>query len=210
MPAFTKVKSHDKVNVAIYQGNEQKVEVVAGKNIIESIRTYVEDSMLIIEDRNVCNFVRGYKHHIQVNVTLPHLNNAINNSVATMIIDANFVQDEIKIRAENSGDTYVYGTYKNINTSSHGNGDIYLKGHCDALFAYSNGTNFLQAFDLTVKNYVYVANLSLGDCNINAASPNLLLDYRISDKGNICYKGNPRIIKGIIDEGAKGQVIKVD
>lgn len=209
VPAFIKVKSNDKVNVTIYQGSEQKVEVVAGKNIIESIKTSVEDGVLIIEDRNVCNFVRGYKHYIQVNITVPYLRNVENNSVANMTIDGSFKQDSIFVRAENSGNTYVYGSYKSISASSHGNGDIYLSGTCDMLFAYSFGTNFLQAFNLTVKNYIFVDNWSLGDCNVNASSPNLLLEYHIADAGNIRYKGNPNI-QGLIDEGAKGKVIKAD
>src|SRR5690606_29132518 len=134
-------------------------------------------------------------------------------SVATMIIDTGFRQNEISVRAENSGDIYVYGQYGKISTSSHGNGDVYVNGVCDELFVYMYGTNFLQAFDLTVRRYIYVANLSMGDCNINAAgtdSTNLTLNYQISNAGNIRYKGNPYAISGKTDEGAKGKLMKVN
>lgn len=209
LEAFTYVEGYNKIDVTISQGSEQKVEVIAGKHIIKNIKTTVKDGVLQIEDKNTCNFVRGYKHVMKVNITMPSLVKASNFGVGTIRLSDNFRQDSVFALCENSGDIRISGTYKKIQTSSHGNGDIYLSGTSEVLMAYSSGVNFLQAFDLTVTGYIFVASLSLGDCNINAAEADLV-QYDITDRGNIQYKGTPGAINGTIRPDAKGQLIKVD
>ncbi len=191
------------------QGNEFKVEVIAGKNIIHNIKTKVTGDVLNIEDNNTCNFVRGYKHTVKVNVTMPHIIKAVNYGVGSLTFDAGFKQDSLSVRAESSGDIYINGTYKKIQTSSHGNGDIYVSGECEQLNVYCFGTNFLEAMNLRIKSYAYIANQSLGDCNINA-SQTPLIQYVISNSGNINYKGLPVKIEGDIYSGVRGKVNRLD
>jgi hypothetical protein len=207
--AFTRIETFNKIQVTIFQGTETKVEVVAGKNIIHNIKTTVKDGVLKIEDDNTCNFVRGYKHTVKVYVTLPYLEKATNNGVGQIFFDEGFSQDSISVRAESSGDIHINGTFKMIRTSSHGNGDIYLDGICNKLFVYSYGTNFLQAMDLEIKDYAFIANQSLGDCNINATQTPML-EYVISSSGNLYYRGEPGIIDGKVDQGAKGKLLRKD
>jgi hypothetical protein len=206
---FKKVETYNKITLTVIQGNEQKVEVIAGEHIISNIKTIVKDNVLLIEDVNACNFLRGYKHTLKVNITVPRIEKISNFGVGPITMKEGFVQDTIYIHAENSGDIFVKGTFKTIESTSHGNGDIYLQGSCDKLAVYMNGINFLNAFELSVKGYLFIANLSLGNANLNTEGTSLV-QYVISNSGNVRYKGNPGTINGRIDETAKGRLIKLD
>jgi hypothetical protein len=71
--SFTKIEVNEKIEVTVFKGTEFKIEVIAGKNIIKNIKTRIVNDTLKIENRNTCNFVRGYKKKVRVNVTLPYL-----------------------------------------------------------------------------------------------------------------------------------------
>ena len=206
---FKIIKLYHKIDLNISKGAEFKVNVVAGKHIIKNIKTSVVDGVLYIDNNNKCNFVRGYKQNIIVNVTLPYLVRVENRGVGTVRFNENFQQDTIQLLAENSGDTYLYGTYNEIRISSHGNGDMYLNGTCNRLYGYTFGTNVLNAKNLLINSYVFIETISIGDCFINAPA-NGTLEYNIWRSGNIYYKGIPSQISSFSNGAGKGQLIKED
>jgi hypothetical protein len=204
---FTYIEIYDKMEVTLFHGTEYKVEVTAGEKIMRNIATTVSGNILKIENKNTCNFVRGYKRTIKVKVTLPYLKLVTNNSVGPVIFDPGFTQDTLLIRAESSGDFHVNGTFNEIRTSSHGNGDVYLAGKCSTLYVYANGTNYLFAQDLKVTDYAFIHNVSYGDCHVNATGLNQLA-YNIQRDGNIYYSGDPKVITNFGDGTGKGQLIR--
>jgi len=205
--SFSVIKVYDKIDLNISKGSEFKVEVKAGKNIIKNVGTRIVNSELIIENNNKCNFVRGYKKHITVNVVVPHLTKIDNEGVGTVWFNGDYSQDTIFVRAENSGDIHLRGAFKEIRTSSHGNGDIYVSGSCNRLFVYSFGTNFTFCENLSVNDYIFIESISIGDCYINAPT-NGVLEYNLWRSGNIYYKGQPAVINNFSDGTAKGRLIK--
>ena len=70
------------------------------------------------------------------------------------------------------------------------------------------GTNFLKAEGLTINSFVFVENIIIVDCFINAPVSGIL-EYNIWRSGNIYYKGNPLSISNPKGDG-KGQLIKQD
>ncbi|MEO6302494.1 MAG: DUF2807 domain-containing protein [Bacteroidia bacterium] len=203
---FNIIKSYNKIDVNITKGTEFKVEVVAGKHVMKSIKTIVADGILSLEDKNRCNFVRGYKRKVTVNITMPYLIRVENRGVGTIVFTENYAQDTIHVLAENSGDIYLSGTFNQVKTSSHGNGDIYLSGSCNTLYAYTYGTNLLKAESLTVNNYAFIETISIGDCFINAPNGGTL-ECNIWRAGNVHYKGNPATVSRFSGDG-KGELIK--
>lgn len=201
------VKVYDKIDLNIVQGSEFKLEVNAGGNLLSNIQTTVKDGILTIKNNNRCNFVRGYKKRITVTLTVPKIKKVDNEGVGTLRISENFTQDTIFVRAENSGDVYINGTFKLLQTSSHGNGDIYLTGQCDRLYAYMYGTNFLNAQDLIINSLVFVETISIGDARIRAPL-NGNLDCNIWRSGNIYYTGEPTFITNFSDGSGSGRLIK--
>lgn len=207
LPSFNQITLENQINLNISQGANFNVEVIAGKNIIKNILTKVKNGILTIENNNKCNFVRGYKRVITVNVTVPFIKLVQNNGVGVMTFDKNFHQDTISIKAESSGDIILNGTYNEIISSSHGNGDIYLNGICNTLFVYSNGTNYLHAENLTAKDYLFVETLSIGDCYVNLNSCQKF-DYNIWSDGNIYYKGSAVSFHSVGEGRGKGKAIQ--
>lgn len=205
---FTSLEVNDKVLVKLKLGTTQHVEVVAGENVIRNIKTTVSDGVLKIEDRNTCSFVRGYKHTVSINIVVPYIVKVTNNGVSNVYL-SEINQDSILLRAGNTGDIYVDGNLKIIKSSSHGNGDVYLSGFAEQLAVYSNGENFFNSTNLKVRDYIFVANLSLGNCDINADGTGLV-QYTIESKGNVRFSGRPSAINGSIKEGAKGQLIDLN
>lgn len=207
--SFSNITLYDNIDLNITKGPEFKVNVVAGKHIIKNITTRVADGVLSIDNKNKCNFVRGYKRKVTVNVTMPYIVKVESRGVGTIRFTDTFQQDTLQLRAENSGDIYVNGTFNEVRTSSHGNGDIYVSGSCDRLFVYMFGTNMLQAENLVINSYVFVETVSIADCYINAPV-NGPLEYNIWRSGNIYYKGNPTIINSFSNNAGKGSLIKRD
>lgn len=207
LSGFKRIQAYDKIEYTIVQGNEYKVEVTAGSNILSSIKTIVKDSVLTIHDKNKCNFVRGYKRQIKIKITLPHLQKIENLGVGTIYFDHNFVQDSIFIRSENSGDTYLDGTFYLITTASHGDGNIIVNGTCNTIYVYMNGTNFFKGEDLTVTNYAFIESYSIANAYIKAPN-NGTFECNIHSDGNVYYSGNPLHVNNFSDGSAKGKLIK--
>jgi hypothetical protein len=207
--SFTAIELNDKIEVTVFKGAEYKVEVIAGRHIIKNISAQITDGILKIVNNNKCNFVRGYKRVIKINITVPYLYKITNNSVEDVIFDPEFSQDSIIVDAESSGDIHINGKYNYIQTSSNGNGDVYISGSCSTLFVFTNGTNYLWADGLSVSDYAYIETLSKGDCYFNASDLKKF-GYSIQGDGNIYYEGNPGVISGTADNTGKGKVIKQD
>jgi hypothetical protein len=206
---FTRIETFDKIEIHLYQGNECKIEVNAGKNLIKSIETSVANGVLTISNNNRCNFMRGYKRTVRVNITLPYLKKINNAGVAGVWFEDEFVQDTLRVWIENSGDTHVKGHFNYLQTSSNGNGDMYLSGSCDSLYIFTMGSNFVRAEELIVSSYALVHTFTLGDCFINAEKLKRF-DYYIEGVGNIFYKGLPYTIYSLGDGSAKGRAIRQD
>lgn len=206
---FSEIKVNDKIEVTVFKGTEYKVEVIAGKHILKNISTGITDNVLIIENRNKCNFVRGYKKQIKVNITVPRVEKVTNNGVAPLRFHENYSQDTLQVRAESSGDIYINGTYNEIRTSSHGNGDIHIHGTSNRLYAYTYGINYLYAEELLISDYAFIETVSIGDCYLNGRRLKQL-NYRIWRDGNIYYNGNPLIVEGATGENTNGKLIQKD
>lgn len=195
--------------MVIAKGTGFKVEVSAGKHIINKIFTGVENGVLKIENRNKCNVVRGYKKHITVKVSVPHLKVFKHNSVSEVRFDENFVQDSIFLNILSSGNLYLNGSFDVITTESNGNGDLYLSGSTKYLNSYTRGTNFIHAENLNISEYAEITTVSIGDVNLKGSGLKKL-KYYIGKSGNIYYSGHISEISGSSDNSATGQIINKD
>lgn len=198
----------DHFDVELSTGTEYKVEVKAGKNIIGNIKTSVKNGELILENLNKCNFVRGYKRKVHIQVTVPKLKKVYHTGVGPLTI-RNFYQDTLNVRSGNSGDMYIYGNFMVINASTHGNGDIYYNGTARELLVYTNGINFVRAENMQVSDHIYISTYSLGDAHFNFSGLKLF-DYYIWGTGNIYYTGTPASIVNLGETSTKGKLIKQD
>lgn len=206
MGEFNEVEIADKMEVEITYGKEHQIQISAGDHLLSNISTEVNNGVLKIDNRNTCNFVRGYKRMIHVTITMPYLKRVVHKGVGPIVIK-DLQQDSIFLRAENSGDIHLTGNFKEIKTSSHGNGDLYLDGSTNSLMIYSFGTNYARAENMLVASYIYIETYSIGDAHLKL-SGNAQLDYKISGKGNVYYSGEPVLIRRLNPEDTGGSLVK--
>lgn len=191
---FTNVFVEANVEVVLRKGNEYKAEVVGPKNLLEKVTTSVGDGTLTIDNNNGCNFVRGYKHKLMVIVTAPDYNRAIANSIGNIRTEEGFADDSLFFYTE-GGDVIINGTFYQLKTGSHGNGNVYFNGTASHMYVYMNGTNYLFADNATITSYLFIEHISLADAFVKAPTGGQF-DYHTLKTGNIYYTGDPAIVNG--------------
>lgn len=73
--SFDKLDIGPNIRVVLVQDTEEKIIVRGGKNLVNFIQFDVTDGTLTIVNENKCNFLRSYKHIVEVEV---HLVNIVN------------------------------------------------------------------------------------------------------------------------------------
>ena len=202
---FNCIYIKDKMDLYLTQGPTFEVRVEAGANLQKLIKTELDGETLKVFNTNRCNWVRGYKHKINIYITAPYFKYIKQGGVGTIKSTNTITQDEISIRVENSGDFHLDLNTNRIVCSAHGNGDTYLTGITKKLESDYTGTNYLYAYGLEVKDYVYLHSVSIGHAQVNAPE-NGLMDIVIDRSGNVFYKGNPATIN--LTRNNKGDLIK--
>jgi hypothetical protein len=202
---FTCIEVKDKINVFLIQGPVFEVRVEAGRNLQPLIKAKLKGDTLRIFNTNRCNWVRGYKHHIDVYITAPYFKHIMHNGVGPIKSLNTITQDTLRCRTGNSGEIRLDANIGVIMCSAHGNGDIYLSGKTDNLQNDYTGTNYLYANDLTIANYVYLHSVSIGHAYINAPQ-NGTMDIVLDRAGNIYYKGNAAHVNLV--KNGKGELIQ--
>jgi hypothetical protein len=202
---FTCIDIKDKINVFLTQGSEFEVRVEAGRNLQPLIKVELRGDTLSVFNTNRCNWVRGYKHHIDVYITAPYFKHILNSGVGPITTLNTIVQDTLMCKTGNSGEIRLDANVDVMVCSAHGNGDIYLSGTTNNLQNDYTGTNYLYANDLVVTSYIYLHSVSIGHAYVNAP-PNGLMDIVMDRAGNIYYKGNPARINLVKND--KGELIQ--
>ncbi|MEI7500642.1 MAG: DUF2807 domain-containing protein, partial [Bacteroidota bacterium] len=77
---FDSISLNDNVNLILTQGTKNIVQVEAGQNIIGGITTEVINRTLIINNKNICNWLRRYDSPLNVYVTIKNLAKITYNS----------------------------------------------------------------------------------------------------------------------------------
>lgn len=75
--AFNKLDIGPNMKVILVQDSEEKIIVRGGKNLVNFVQFDVTDGTLTLKNENKCNFLRSYKHEIEVEVHLVDLINVL-------------------------------------------------------------------------------------------------------------------------------------
>jgi len=202
---FNCIYLKDKMDLYLTQGPNFEVRVEAGANLQNLIKAELDGETLKVVNNNRCNWVRGYKHKISVYITAPYFKYIRHGGLGVIESVGTIVQDEISLRAENSGDFKLDVNMNRVVCSAHGNGDTYLTGTTKRLESDYTGTNYLYANGLEIKDYVYLHSVTIGHTYINAPESGTM-DIVIDRSGNVYYKGNPAIINLVRND--QGDLIK--
>lgn len=106
---FDKVTVLDGVTLIVKMGDEYRVEVESGKNLINDISVSVEEGRLILADNNSCNFVRDYDK-TRIYITVPDLKEIRNASQFTVYSDGVWKYKNLLLISEQ----YSAGGYQSV------------------------------------------------------------------------------------------------
>ena len=197
LPAFDRIFTEQDVDVFITEDNYSEVKVEAGENIVPLIETVVEDGILIIRNKNRCNWARSYKKPLNVYIKTPGLTYIHSNGSGNIKSLNTITVDSFDIRTEGAGNVELTVNSRIVVSHIYGIGDLTLNGFSDQHYCSIGGSSFLYTSELNT-NYTWIQSYTTGTCYIRTAG---LLMYRIDDKGDVYCSGNPASVQQIANEG---------
>ena len=201
---FDRIFVEQNVNVFITQDLVAEVKVEAGENIEPLIQTVVEDGILIIRNKNRCNWSRSYKKALNVYIKTPGLRYIHSNGTGNIVSLNTITVDSFDVRVESSGNIDLTVNNNQVISHIYGAGDLTLRGTSSTHLCSIGGASFLYASDLKT-NYTWIQSFTLGLCYVKTSG---LLTYRIDDKGDIYCYGNPGTVQKLSNLGEGNLFLK--
>ena len=189
---FDEIYNAVNANVHITQGEPFQVTIEGREDIVEKIRTRVDDNELSIESR-YC--LKGGR--VDVFITMPEIRRISNSGSGNIFSDNVWVTKDLDIRVTGSGDINADLEADDLDYKITGSGNITLTGNCVSQDIRISGSGRISSFGL----FSDEADINIsgsGRCEVNVDEK---LDVRISGSGRVYYKGNPNIDSAISGSG---------
>ncbi|HLG04453.1 MAG TPA: head GIN domain-containing protein [Bacteroidia bacterium] len=191
--SFRSVFVEDNVNLIFIEDSVAFLEVEAGENIVDLIKTEINGDWLNIRNENKCNFTRRYDIPVNVYVHAPPmtLQHIITRSTGNITNKNPCTVSEIDLEIQGSGDIEFTVAGGKVLTHQHGAGDITLHGSANEVVIYTTGTGFTIADDCA-NPYTWVYTRTTGKITV---CPINVLICEIAGSGHVYYKGIPNSIQ---------------
>lgn len=190
---FTDLYVGPHVSVRLVQDGQSKVEITGGKNLVNFITTEVVDGQLRIENTNRCNFLRSYKHEIEVVVHLGALplKEVYFEGTRPFTCDENLVLSNLSVIIRDGAGKMNFDVACNDLTIvvTNGWGNFELKGTANKLHLDIRNNGFGDAYQLNVAQEVNVVSNTSGVVKVDADVP--VFNVQTSSSGDVWYVGNP-------------------
>lgn len=213
VPFFSQIRIENEVALIIKQGSTQEVIIETGKNLLPEVTAQVIDEVLVIKDKNNCNFVRDYGITKAI-VTTPDLKLIRNSSQFN--VTSQGVLNFAKL-------TLVSNTTLNIE-GSRKSGDFTLNINAEELIVQANGFSAFYISGVTEKAQIVFEdeipkfegeNLSINHLKIFQRSANNIIvrplasiEGVIRGTGNVISLNRPPVIN--VEEYFTGRLIFQD
>lgn len=207
---FTEIMVFERIKLFIEQGDEQKVVIESGENLINDVIVRVQDGRLILRNENACNLLRDYEL-TKVYVTSPNIN-WIQSSTASAIESIGTLSyPELWLRSlnqEKDPDIHTDGDFKldldvqNLRITTDHISNFFLTGKVEnfnAFFAAGDGR--LEARNLIVQHY----DIFHRGTNKLIVNPQQSLKGDIYSYGDIISVNRPPVVN--VTEHFKGRLI---
>ena len=206
LESFNQLIIEDVFDIRLNLNSTPKIEIEAGKHLLKGIETRIENNVLIVKNKNTCNWSRKYLGKIKLNIFCDSLTNIKLRESCDLKSN-----DTIKV---NKFTFDNYADISNIDMTFHcseltfavhaGTGHMNLKGIAAVCHLWTFGYCILDCSNLET-DYCYITNNSTGNSYINV---NKEIEAIIVNAGNIYYSGSP--YKIISTETSRGRLIKLN
>jgi hypothetical protein len=190
---FNTIILNDNVNLHLSKGNENKLSIKAGKNLIKKIVTEIkDDTCLVISNLNSCNWVRSYKPPVDVYLTFKKLFDIEYHSTGNIDNNDTLNIDSLAVNVrEGAGNIKLLVNAKRIYSNIHrGTATIEFSGNTWLLFVYSADFGLIDNRYLNAQR-VYLRSESGNDIYVRAQKS---ISATINGIGNVYYYGNPQSV----------------
>lgn len=188
---FSFIVLEDNIELHLKQGLENNVEISSGVNLINFIKTEIQNDTLFISNENKCNNLRSRKNTVSALVNFSNLKR-INHfgtkgiysenllSLDTLTIEAIDAHGEINLNFE--GDFF-----SSIMHSGTCNVNIFGSANSSYAYQISNGkTDYSKLNVLST----HIHSRTVQDCYVQASNK---IRANIQGSGNVYYKDNPNV-----------------
>ena len=207
---FNEIMAYERIKLFIQQGEEQKVVIETGENLINEIEVKVQDSRLLLKNENSCNLFRDYAV-TRIYVTTPDLTWLQSSTEWTIESIGTLRFSDLWLRSLNQerdlsihtdGDFKLDLDVENLRITSDHISNFFLTGkvdYFDGFFAAGDGR--LEARDLIVQHY----DLFHRGTNKLIINPQQSLKADIYSYGDIISVNRPPVVN--VTEHFKGKLI---
>jgi hypothetical protein len=207
--SFTKISIAEKMDVVLTQDTNQpeQIKITAGSKVIGQIVTKVENQTLVIENKNVCNFVRDYKRKIKIEIRVKFLSSIVALASANIqsVDTLYFNLKTVELKNLGLGDINLKINAGFLNIQSRSSGNIVLEGFANIISCSIEEITIFDGRKLLCDD-VYLDSHSPLDCFVN---PKNKLAVKIFNKGNVFYLKEPEVLKELSEQRGKGQLLKL-
>ncbi len=202
---FKIINVYDIFDVYLKQDSICSLKIVANSSLLKNVSFCIKDSVLEIDDRNKCYFIKGYDNKIKLYISSPNVEEVNFYSASSFFSIDTLKFKRFLFRA------YGYLAFADFTAQCSDHlfislwnvaGDYKIHGRTKYLQILNDGTSYIHAFDL-VSQYCYIKQSSSGNVEITVLDK---LTARLLSAGNILYKGNPQfdtIVRG------RGKILKM-
>ncbi len=180
--AFDRIRTAGSWDVSVIVGQEQSVKLTFDDNIIELIRTEVDDGALEI----FSNESFSTKHRCRVEITVPALHEIRSSGSGDISVDC-LDTDSFDFDLAGSGDFDLNGKAREMRVRLAGSGDGSLTGEAGIIDVKVSGSGDVDARGLEARQAIVRISGS-GDVAVHCSE---LFDGRVSGSGDIVYYGKP-------------------
>lgn len=198
----------DNIYYTLVPGNEAKVEITGGKNLISFIDVHTENGSLYIGNKNKCAFLRSYNYKIEAKVYVNAVTFIEYHGSSELKSQDTLFSPELRLEIKDGAgdvDLTVVNGYTSAKIT-HGFGNFILKGSAFTAFLNCNTNSYCDTRAFITTEKLTVNSNTVSDMLINAN--NIELDARIHQKGNIRYIGIPSDIE--LNRTGTGQLIDIN
>lgn len=179
---FDRVETAGSWDVTVVVGQEQSLKLTFDDNIIDLIRTEVDDGTLEIYSEESFST----KRRSRVEITVPTLREVRSSGSGDISVDR-LEAERFDFDLSGSGDFVLSGKVGEMTVRLKGSGDGTLRGEAEILDVKISGSGDIDAADMKAKE-AFVRVSGSGNVNVNCTD---LFDGRVSGSGDIAYSGKP-------------------
>lgn len=197
---FNKLEVRHRVQLIVKQGNEQKVILESGENLLNKINFNVKDSILKIENENTCNLTRDYGI-TKVYVTSPNIVEIRNGSGLTVLSDGVLTYPKLELVSEDVtfqdeihtvGDFQLNVDVDVLNMNANGKSNFFIKGKANRAFVgFFSGDSRFEGRDFMVEEFRFFHRSS----NKIIVNPQQAIRGKIYSVGDVISINQPPIVE---------------